>query len=99
MRASKQENAPDPEKAPKGPYLFDLMGGEPDHRMVFGATGDFLGYIIPSYNFVLEPLAPYIAEAKGEHYEETNSVGPRADPEIVGTMRQLAMSVSGKKVD
>ena len=52
--------------------------------MVFGLTLDFLGYIVPRYNFVLDPVAPYLQDAPGDHYEETNSVGPRAEPEIVG---------------
>ena len=80
---------PDVAEAPPPPYLFDFMGGDPDSRMVFGLTLDFVGYIIPRYNFVLDEDAPYIAQAPGDHYEETNSLGPRAEPEIVGTMRQL----------
>jgi len=88
-------NAPDPTKAPKPPYLVDLMDDGPrQHRMVFGLTLDFLGYIVPRYNFVLDPVAPYLQDAPGDHYEETNSVGPRAEPEIVGTMRELVMSAA-----
>lgn len=86
---------PDVTQAPRPPYLFDLMGGEPAHRMVFGLTLDMLGYIVPRYNFYLDPVAPYLSEPPGDsHYEETNSIGPRAEPEIVGTMRQLAMSAN-----
>ncbi len=92
-----RKNAPDPAKAPKPPYLIDLMGGEPEHRMVWGLTLDFLGYVIPRYNFVLHEVAPYIGEAEGDHYEETTSIGSRAEPEIVGSLRQLAMSATGKK--
>ena len=93
---SKPPNAPDLARAPKGPYLVDLMDGERAHRMTFGLTMDFLGYILPRYNFVLSAKAPYIEEAEGDHYEETNSIGPRAEPEIVGTMRQLILD--GKPV-
>ena len=82
-------NPPDVSKAPKPPYLFDLMDGDPDNRMNWGLTMDFLGYIVPRYNFVLDTDAPYLQDAPGDHYEETNSVGPRAEPEPVGTMRQL----------
>ena len=88
----KRPNPPDVTKAPAPPYLFDLMGGTPEHRMVFGLTLDFLGYFIPRYNFVLDKQGPYYTDAPGDHYEETNSIGPRAEPEIVGTMRQLAIS-------
>jgi hypothetical protein len=84
---------PDVSLAPKSPYLIDLMGGEPAHRMIFGLTMDMLGYIVPQYNFYLDPIAPYLQEPPGDnHYEETNSIGPRAEPEIVGTLRQLAIS-------
>jgi len=86
---------PDVTKAPKPPFLFDQMGGDPSHRMVFGLTLDMLGYIIPRYNFYLDPDAPYVVEPPGDqHYEETRSISPRADAEIVGTMRQLAQSAS-----
>ena len=83
------ENAPDLSKAPKGPYLIDYMDGARSDRMTFGLTMDFLGYILPRYNFVLDEKSPYFSSAKGDHYEETNSIGPRAEAEIVGTMRQL----------
>ena len=84
-----QPNYPDVSKAPKPPYLIDLMDGERAHRMTFGLTMDFLGYIVPRYNWVLDADKPYFEEAKGDHYEETNSIGPLAEPQIVGTMRQL----------
>jgi hypothetical protein len=82
-------NFPDVSRAPKPPYLIDLMSGERPHRMTFGLTMDFLGYIVPRYNWLLDEKSPYFSEAKGDHYEETNSVGPLAEPQIVGTMRQL----------
>ncbi len=77
--------------APKAPYLRDIMDGNPNHRMVFGLSSDFLGYIVADCNFVLDPSLPYIDDAPGDHYEETNSVGARAQPEIVGTARQLVL--------
>jgi hypothetical protein len=78
--------------APQGPYLIDVMGGDRAHRMVFGLTLDFTGYIIPPYDFTVDQVAPYIKEAFGKYYEETNSLGPRSAPEIVGTMTQLVTS-------
>ena len=88
---------PDISKAPPPPYLIDLMDGEPEHRMVFGLTNDMLGYVVPRFEYYLDPISPYVVEPPGDsHYEETNSVGPRSEPELVGTMRQLAMSSSGK---
>lgn len=82
---------PEVEKAPKPPYLVDVMDGERAHRQTWGLTGDFVGYIVPRYNFVLDAMNPYLDEAMGDHYEETNSLGPLAEPEIVGTMRQLTL--------
>jgi hypothetical protein len=86
---------PDLTLAPKPPYLFDFMGGSPEHRMVFGLTLDMLGYILAHFNFYLDPNLPYLVEPPGDqHYEETRSISPRADAEIVGTMRQLVQSAA-----
>ena len=89
---AKEPNGPDLSKAPSPPYLIDLMDGPREHRMVFGLTFDFLGYILPRFNFVLDEQKPYFEDAPGDHYEETNSIGPRAEPEIVGTLRQLVLA-------
>ena len=43
---------------------------------IIGLGNDELGYIIPEYDFILDDLIPYFQEAEGDHYEETNSVGP-----------------------
>jgi hypothetical protein len=86
-----QKNPPDVSKAPKPPYLVDVMDGPRQHRMTFGLTMDFLGYIVPRYNFVLSDKSPYFDEAEGDHYEETNSIGPYAEPQIVGSLRQLVL--------
>jgi hypothetical protein len=90
-----QMNAPDLSKAPQPPYLIDQMEGERAHRMIWGLTGDFVGYIMPRYTFLLDPMSPYLKDAPGDHYEETNSLGPLAEPQIVGTMRQLLLSGKG----
>jgi hypothetical protein len=82
-----EANPPDLTLAPAPPYLRDLMTGE--YRMMWGLTGDMLGYIMPEFEFLLHPQTPYLKEADGDHYEETNSVGPNADSEIVGNMRNL----------
>lgn len=71
-------NPPDLTMAPDGPYLRDLAladapGGQ--HVWLLGLTNDFLGYFVPEYDFELDPSAPYLGEAPGDHYEETNSVG------------------------
>jgi hypothetical protein len=67
-------NPPKIELAPEGPYLKDKMHGT--YRWIVGLGNDELGYIIPEYDFVLgDP--PWISEADGDHYEETNSLGPQ----------------------
>ena len=44
--------------------------------MVVGLANDEIGYIVPKDDFVLHEELPYFQEAKGDHYEDTNSVGP-----------------------
>lgn len=86
------ENAPDLSKAPKPPYLKDLMLDNPGVQYVFvaGLAEDFLGYIVPAYNYVLDPVSPYVDEAAGDHYEETNSVGPQCEEQLQHPMMRLA---------
>ena len=67
-------NPPDLDNAPEGPYIQDRMGGT--YRWIIGLGNDELGYIIPDYNFELAQGNPYVDEAEGDHYEETNSLGP-----------------------
>jgi hypothetical protein len=68
-------NQPDLEAARSGPYLKESVGG--DVIVTVGLGHDELGYIVPSYDFKLHPDGPYLIEAEGHHYEETNSVGPQ----------------------
>jgi hypothetical protein len=85
-------NAPDLSKAPKGPYLRDIMLANPDVKYPFvgGLVQDFLGYIVPSFDFVLDPNNPYLVEAPGDHYEETNSVGPMCEEHLQHPMMDMA---------
>ncbi len=73
-------NPPDLEAAPEGPYLLDKLGGE--YGFIIGLGNDEVGYIIPPYNFVLNEDVPWLLEAGGDHYEETNSLGPQTAPLI-----------------
>jgi hypothetical protein len=85
-------NAPDLMMAPAGPYLRDLMLSNPGVKYAFvsGLSEDFLGYIVASFNYVLDPTNPYLAEAPGEHYEETNSIGPLVEEQLQHPMLELA---------
>ncbi len=80
-------NPPDLGLAPPGPYLRDLIPGE--YTMLLGLANDELGYILPPFEFELHPSNPYLDEAEGDHYEETNSVGPQMEPEVIGALREL----------
>jgi hypothetical protein len=86
------QNAPDMSTAPEGPYLRELMLENPGVKYAFvsGLAEDFLGYIVPAFNYVLDEQAPYFAEAPGDHYEETNSVGPHVEEEVQHPMLDLA---------
>ena len=81
-------NPPDLTLAPGPPYLFDFLtdpaqaGNEAAYPMIWGLTNDFLGYFVPPYNYELAHPGAYIEEAPGDHYEETNSVGPAGWPEM-----------------
>jgi hypothetical protein len=68
-------NPPEIDKAPAGPYIKDRMGGT--YRWIIGLGNDELGYIIPEYDFKLADSMPWVNEAEGNHYEETNSLGPK----------------------
>jgi hypothetical protein len=85
------ENAPDLSEAPDAPYLRDVLLGTPgvEYGIVAGLNGDWLGYIIPEFNFVVPEDNPYLSEADGDHYEETYSVGPLGEEQIVDPMFRL----------
>ena len=80
-------NPPDLDAAPAGPYLFDRMGGE--QNWIIGLGNDEVGYIIPPYNYQLHDGTPYLQEAEGDHYEETNSLGPDTAPLVEEAVIQL----------
>jgi len=69
---------PDVSSAPPGPYLKEQMAAE--HNWILGLGNDEIGYLLPAYDFTLHPTVPYLDEADGDHYEETNSIGPSAVP-------------------
>jgi len=69
-----QANPPNLDNAPEGPFLKERMGSQ--HNWILGLGNDELGYIIPEYNFILDEQVAYLREAEGDHYEETNSLGP-----------------------
>jgi hypothetical protein len=73
--------------APPPPYLKELLGGE--LPTILGLANDELGYLIPEYDYVLHPDSPYSKQAPGDHYEETNSLGPRTVPMLLEAFKTL----------
>jgi len=73
------------------PHVMQLRDADVETSDVWllGLTGDFLGYFIPDYDYELNAGAPFIAEAEGAHYEETNSLGPQAWPRVWRALTQL----------
>jgi hypothetical protein len=61
-----------------------------EYPVLAGLAMDFVGYIVPSYNYVLHPSSPYIDEAEGEHYEETYSLGPLVEQHAHHPLLDLA---------
>ena len=80
-------NPPDLSQAPEGPYIKEVMAAE--HNWIIGLGNDELGYFVPSYNYQLSDTSPYFNEAEGDHYEETNSLGPSAYPIVESEIHGL----------
>ena len=87
-------NPPALGEAPEGPYLKERMPGE----IIFtlGLTHDELGYLVPPYDFELDPDGPYIIEPPGDHYTETNSTGPMAFPVYLEEIEALLSAMAGQ---
>lgn len=85
--ASDNPNPPDVSQAPAGPFWKELAGGE--WAWIVGLGNDEIGYLIPSYDYELDEDLPYWNEPPGDHYEETNSVGPEAVPRLEEAVERL----------
>jgi hypothetical protein len=83
-------NTADLSTAPQPPYLRDLVKANGvDYPVLAGCAEDYIGYIVPSYNFVLHPTNPYLDEADGDHYEEVYSLGPEVEAQAVHPILDL----------
>ena len=56
--------------------------------LVVGLANDEIGYIVPLSDFRLDAELPYLQEAEGDHYEETNSVGRNCAADLADAFRQ-----------
>jgi hypothetical protein len=60
-----------------------------EYPILLGLAHDFVGYIVPAYNYVLSTESPYLVEADGDHYEETYSLGPDVQRQLVDPILEL----------
>ncbi|MCX5793935.1 MAG: hypothetical protein NTY77_00380 [Elusimicrobia bacterium] len=86
---------PDLDHAPKPPYLKDLI--RRPVPMVVGLANDELGYIMPEYDFKVRNNLTMTPRLPGDHYEETNSVGPSAAPLLLRAARDLLGAGEGRE--
>ena len=88
---STKMNLPKFEEAPKPPYMRDLVLAHDGvkYPILAGLAEDYIGYIVPAYNYALDPNDPYIVEAEGDHYEEVYSLGPLCEQHVVHPILEL----------
>ncbi len=85
-------NPPDLSTAPAGPYFSGMMPGQ--YHWPLGLGNDEVGYLVPEYDYKTDPTAPFFVEAPGDHYEETNSLGPQAVPRVRIVLDRLLQAVA-----
>lgn len=65
--------------------------------LIIGLANDELGYIVPPSDFLINPDNPYLDRMKDktgeDHYEETNSVGPKIAHTIAESFETLMKAV------
>ena len=78
---------------------YNILKNQSDakHTFVVGLCNDELGYILPDNDFFLDSKLPYINGAHDHmdrnHYEETNSTGPKTARTLLDAMEKLISSV------
>ncbi len=84
-------NAPNMADAPQPPYMRDLVLAHTGvkYPVVAGLAEDYVGYIVPAYNYALDPNDPYLVEAEGDHYEEVYSLGPQVEQHAIHPILEL----------
>lgn len=84
-------NPPKFDEAPKPPYMRDLVlaHGGVRYPVLAGLAEDYVGYIVPAYNYALDPNDPFVVEAEGDHYEEVYSLGPLCEQHVVHPILEL----------
>jgi hypothetical protein len=84
-------NLPQFDQAPEPPYMRDLVLAHPGVRypICIGLGENYIGYIVPAYNYALDPENPYINEAEGDHYEEVYSLSPLVEQHAIHPILDL----------
>jgi hypothetical protein len=84
-------NPPRFDEAPQPPYMRDLVLAHDGVRypVVAGLAQDYIGYIVPAYNYALDSQNPYVVEAEGDHYEEVYSLGPQVEEHAIHPVLEL----------
>jgi hypothetical protein len=84
-------NLPKFDEAPAPPYMRDLVLAHDGVRypIVAGCAEDYVGYLVPMYNFVLATSGPWLNEAEGDHYEEVYCLSAEAERHIIHPTLEL----------
>lgn len=61
--------------------------------VIVGLANDEIGYIVPPSDYVLDAQLPFLQEAPGDHYEETNSVGRLCAVDVAKALEQALKQV------
>ncbi len=91
MYDPEKPNPPRFSEAPAPPYMRDLVLAHTGvkYPVLAGCAEDYIGYIVPAYDYQLDDQDPYIVEAEGDHYEEVYSLGPSVERQAVGPIMEL----------
>lgn len=82
-------NPPNISNAPSAPYLLDYVDSK--YKYMVGLANDELGYLVPPWRFELDPDKPWVEDAPGDHYCETNSTSVETFPLVQKTLQGLAL--------
>jgi len=87
------DGPPDIDKMDRSKIIDLARDQKAEYRWAVGLMQDEIGYIVPDYDYKLDPQNPYLEEASpGDHYEETNSVGTNVQTQVVDPLLQLLRS-------
>ncbi len=87
------DGPPDPSTFDGSLALDRFRDPAAEHRWILAMTHGYVGYLVPSYDWKLDPIHPYLEEATpGNHYEETVTLGPETAEQVWAPLRQLLRS-------